>query len=1187
MRISGRSRSFRCSLLLTSAIAACAAVPALGQSRPSEVIDAAQSTRPTEVFDQAQGARPTDVVDSAQALVSLPGQDQPQVTINNNFTPTDVRDPTNITGIGQLVTDAGGGSVGLCTATLINPRTVIFAAHCVNTRAATAYGASTGGTGIAIGFETNTRANAAGQPDELVNWLTGGSTGPGRFKTNTAQALYNINQVFWNPASTAAASCTGPTSCFLEGDIATAVLDTPTRNIPTWTMLFSPLATPASINPATGTGYHVTISGYGQNGTGTTGVTGSDFRRRTAENMLGALTSINARNLFLFGTTGSPSRPQLLYWLDFDDPARGTAAANARDFNGFRDNALPREGITGPGDSGGPLILDQTFSRSTILGVLSGGSTFFAGQPQSSYGTQSFYQPLFLYWDWIVANNPYRYVASLAGNKNWEDPTAWVTTLDPAYQIISGGQLVNGLPTQLGGTNVATTPQFGEVCFQSPLNGTPITTNECQNLTTGAARNNVPNTPTGTSDSSSPLTAALLSSPDTVALDIAMGAATGLDGAIESPQADPGYRDGALAAPSLANGLPGATNFVPNNNDGVRATGVAARYYDVTMSAAGTITLNSTVTVDRYTIAGAQSQLTVTAGSLLTSLIDFNHVTGIINNNGTITSGGDYFFMSGLLTGSGTVRAPFVTSVLGNFAPGTLGTVGQQAFVGNLTLASGSTYAVDLGANLVSDRISVVSAGTGATDGAANVGGRVLISRVAGQTIRANDTFTILTAQNGVTGQFIAPSAISALLTPTLFYTSNSVQVRLVSGSYADAIVRTSPVQAAYAHLFDTNRGIGQFSTLYDFLDLQDAATIRSTFEALAPRTETLRTALATASVENNDILIRDRLTNLEYGSLGGTMSYIGRPVQTAQAALVAMPGQQLVQSDAGGSEATTTREGALPDTMSGFIAGGYLNGDSAPMPTAIPAGGRDRFNGWYLAGGLEFEVGDNAVGGVALSYTDLDGTTVAGAQTVRGSLVEGSLYGKTSLGGLTLDARLSAGALSTRSLRGATVGATTYTLEAKDSSLVVTSEVGLSKLWGDKIQFGPRIAGRASHIGYSRILETGGGPALSIERNPFNSVQGRAGIVVKTTGKIRAYATATYVHDFMDTPAVFGGSFAGGSSATAIFALAGQDQDWVEISGGLAVDTGRIVLSVGADTTIDRQDVTKQSYRGAIKLRF
>src|SRR4051794_38346262 len=56
----------------------------------------------------------------------------PNVVISLPGTSTSDIDTTNITGVGQLVTDEKNGFIGLCTGTLINPRTVIFAAHCVN-----------------------------------------------------------------------------------------------------------------------------------------------------------------------------------------------------------------------------------------------------------------------------------------------------------------------------------------------------------------------------------------------------------------------------------------------------------------------------------------------------------------------------------------------------------------------------------------------------------------------------------------------------------------------------------------------------------------------------------------------------------------------------------------------------------------------------------------------------------------------------------------------------------------------------------------------------------------------------------------------------------------------------------------------------------------------------------------------
>lgn len=1171
---------------------------------PAAAFAGNDAARPTDALEAPHGgAAITDALNDAafdaqrqaDARVSIvEAIEMPQITINNNFTPTDARDPVNINGIGQIVVDAGGGSVGLCTASLINPRVVLFAAHCVNTRAATAYGAGSGGVGVAIGFETNTRANAAGQPDELVNWLTGGSTGPGRFQTNRAQQLYNIDQVFWNPASIAPASCTAPTSCFLEADIATAVLDAPTRNVPTWALLFSPLSTPAAINPATGTGYHVGVAGYGRNGTGTTGAVGNDFRRRAAENMLGALTSINERNLFLFGTTGTPSRPQLLYWLDFDDPARGTATANPRDFNGFRDNALPREGSTGPGDSGGPLILDQAFSKSVILGVLSGGSTFFAGQPGGSYGSQAFYQPLFLYWDWIVANNPYRYVTATAGNRNWEDATAWVTTLDPAYNVISGGALAGGIPTELGGTIVATTPQFGEACFQSPLNSaTPPATNECQNLTTGAARNNVPNTPSGTSDSAPALTAVVTdtAAPDSVELAdtaAAVSLAGGVSGAmrdgieaVESPMAAPGFQDGPLPAPTLANGLPGATNFVPNNVNGVRTTGVAGRYYDVTLRNAGIVSLNSAVTIDRLTVLGASSQLTVTAGASLTSLIDVTHSTGIVQNNGTITTGGDYLFTSGLLSGTGRVNTPFLTSVLGNFAPGTLGTIGTLTIGGNLVMASGSTFAVDVGASGTSDLLAVVANGT--STGLANIGGRVIFSPSAGNIIRANNLYTILTAQGGVTGTFTS-SALSAILTSQLIYNANSVQARIVAGSYVP--LATTPVQLSYAYLLDRNRGVTGVSPLYDFLDLQSLGTIQATLESWAPRAETLKGAIGTAAIDNMSRFFRGRLASMDIaGGFGGSVATLGNPLQTVSR----MSGPiQSNRPEMGYAQAEETM-GSLPETVSVFFAGGYLDGESSSMATAVPFGGDDSFDGYYVAAGVESELGDNAGLGFALSYTDIEGTTAGAAQNAAGKLFQGTLYGKLqSDSGFVLDTQFSAALFRATTDRSAVLGPTTYRLQSKDDTLALSGEVGVSKSFdAGSLKVGPRAAMRFSRIAFTPTAEQGGPPALAFNRGRYDSVQGLAGLTLSGGMKIRPYASAYYVHEFEDKPASFGANFVGGVGLPAVFALTGTDSDWFEASAGIAFGSENFEVSVGADTTIGRSDVSNQSYRGTVTYRF
>ncbi|MGQ0659838.1 autotransporter domain-containing protein [Sphingosinicella sp.] len=1180
-----------------------------------------------DVRDSAQTGAALSIADARDMPLAPPISimnvtENPNVTINNNFTPNDIRDPVNVTGIGQIVTDAGGGFVGLCTGSLINPRTVIFAAHCVNQRAATAYGANSGGVGVGVGFETNTRANAPGQPDELVNWLTGGSTGPGRFQSNRAQQFYNGNQVLYNPASLAPASCTVPTSCFLEADIAMLSLDTPTRGVPQWVLLFSPLTSPAAINPANGTGYHVGIAGYGNTGNGTTGSAASGgFRRRVAENMLGALTSINRRNLFLFGSTGTTSRPQLLYWTDFDDPARGTATADPEDFNGYRDNALTREGLTGPGDSGGPLIIDQAFSRPVVIGVLSGGSTFFGGQPGGSYGAQSFYQPLFLYWEWIVANNPYRYVTANAGNRNWEDAATWVTTLDPAYQILTGGQLVNGIPTELGGALVAQTPQFGEVCFQTPLNTpAPPAFNECENLATGAARNNVPNTPTGTGDASAPLTVQIVegaqpadaeveqaaaSSSGTTTLsaggrlsladasDVAIsGAASGLiDGAIESPEAAPGYRDGALPAPSIANGLPGATNFVPNNVDPVRTTGALGRYYDVTLRNAGTITLSSAVTIDRFAIAAATAGLTINNGASLTSLIDITQTAGTMNVNGTLASGGDYALIGGLLSGSGTVRTPFLTSVLGTIAPGTVGTIGTLTVSGNVILSSGTQTAIDLGANGVSDLLRTTANGT--STGSIDLGGALVLNPVARATF--GSTYTIVNAAGGRTNTFASANALSAILRPTVTYTANTVLVQITAVPYLSVVNPNSPVQVAYARLLDGNRAnYTLLADLFGELDVLSQAQIQTVLETAAPRTEATQGSLARMSTDTMGRFYRDRISFLASGESGGTLTMIGNPIQLASNAINNMgdnAGGMQTMNDAGSSNLVQAH-GVLPDHVSAFLAGGFLDGRADALPSLIA--GRDELNGYYIAGGLELDLNEDTRIGVAIHYVDTEGLS-PGNQSTDGSLVEGNFYSMSNLGGgLIGTTQLSVGEFSVESRRPVVVGGTTFDLRGRNDGLAASGEIGLGyQMPVGSLTLTPNVAGRYTLVDFGDNRETGGGLALVIDSQRYESLQGRIGVdlggTIEGSVSISPRLTANWIHEFMDQPTLVRAGFAatGFGAAAQNFILPNADRNWGEIGGGLRLNTGRVSIDLSADTTIARGDLNYRTYRAGVTLRF
>ena len=1096
---------------------------------------------------QVAGGAGDYILEPQNATVALPPNNtattvpitDPSIVIAPPGTSVTDRDPTNVTGVGQMIVDQKNGFIGLCTGTLINPRTVIFAAHCVNeSPTGTAqdpwgYGTGAGQLPIAFGFAANN--NLAGN-SAFGHWLNG-TAGGAKYLTSLTDFLYNVNQVQYNPHSLDL----GLANNFLQGDVAIATLDTPAANIPTWALLFSALPAPSAIDPTTGTSYHVVLDGYGNSGTATSGSNvGVDYRRRLAENYLGLLGSLDDIDVNLFGIAPR-GRPQNLYQIDFDSSGAPNARTSPYDFNIFGDSALTGEGITGPGDSGGPLILDRAYAKQLVIAVLSGGTRYFAPQPSGSYGTSAFYQPLYLFWDYIAAANPYRYVGSVDGDGNWTDPTHWVTNLDPAYNVIVNGQLVNGIPTTLGDGINGTAGKFGYICDQEPA----FAFDQCVNNANGD-----------------------------VYFD---GIYVGNTGYVPTT---PGNT--VIPAATLANGLPGATNFVPNNIDPNATTHTNGRYFDVTLAAAGTTTLGGTsITIDRLTINNTAAKLTVNSGASLTSLININQLQGLVTNNGTISSVGDYMLLTGGITGNGRFNAPYFTSVSGMIMPGTAGTIGTLTFGGNLILSSGTVQFIDIGANNTSDKLAVT--------GVASIGGTVGFAPIAGYTIKAGDTFTILTAAGGLSGTYNAGIPFSAILSPKFVYTTNAVQMVVTPGKYADVVSASSPVQKAYAQLLDQDRGgpATNLAGIYLGLDLQNAATIQSTLEGLAPRNQTLSDALGTTIMDNMSRFYRDRLAGLHGGSLGGTLAVIGKPFQVASLALNGLQGQPEVRTDAGGE--MHQQAGRLPETMSGYLAGGYINGRSAPMMTATPLGGKDHFDGFYIAGGIETELGRHAVLGFSLSYSKLDGQTVSAPGSARTELIQGSVYAKLETpGGMVLDGIMSGGSFKANTVRVVNVLGTSYTLTGENTVPAISGEIGLGKNFdAGKITVTPRCAARGSHIDLSSFSETGGGPALRYARTSLDSFQGRAGLTLSGGTSIRPQLSAYWVLEFTRQAVSLGATFVGGNGPNALFALGGRDRDFAEVSGGLTVTTGKVDLSVSADTTISRDDVSNQSYRGTIAFHF
>jgi len=313
----------------------------------------------------------------------------------------------------------------------------------------------------------------------------------------------------------------------------------------------------------------------------------------------------------------------------------------------------------------------------------------------------------------------------------------------------------------------------------------------------------------------------------------------------------------------------------------------------------------------------------------------------------------------------------------------------------------------------------------------------------------------------------------------------------------------------------------------------------------------------------------------------GGTVAVIGRPIQLAATSLggFGASASPAVLSDAalnvGDSE---VRSGGVNEDMAVYLAGGFVNGDAGSMTLRNPpagSGGDDEFDGFFISGGLEYYLDESSFIG----------------NSAQATTIMGSVYGRAkTFADLVLDARLSIGTYNAKTLRTVGLGAQTFDLRTDDDSLVYSTEVGLSKeleLMGAIIA--PGIRGRAAKINFSDVNETGGGPALTIVRPDYNSVQGLAGVEFRSKpGKaLQLHASMNYVHEFVDNPNRFGANFVGGAGLLAPFALVNQDRNWGEVGVGLRYNTGNMSFDLAADTTVGRSDVQSQVYSGSVTFRF
>ncbi|MEV8520194.1 autotransporter-associated beta strand repeat-containing protein [Dyella marensis] len=251
-------------------------------------------------------------------------------------------------------------------------------------------------------------------------------------------------------------------------------------------------------------------------------------------------------------------------------------------------------------------------------------------------------------------------------------------------------------------------------------------------------------------------------------------------------------------------------------------------------SGAGTLTLDTA-----NPLTGAT---TVAAGTLIVG--DNSHPGATLGGAVTVNGGAT-------LGGIGTIGA---LDLSGTVVPGN--TTGTLTVTGNAVFHNGSSYQV--GATPQGQSSRIVVGGT-----ASILGGSVLVLGQPGNYAPRTD-YTILTAAQGLSGQFGAVSANLTFLTPVLSYTANAVNLSLQRNDVSfESVANTSNQKntaGALEHL-DPN------SPLYDALLTLDPATARHAFDQLSGE---MHGSIGTALFDDSHY-VRDAINNHLLGaSYGG-----------------------------------------------------------------------------------------------------------------------------------------------------------------------------------------------------------------------------------------------------------------------------------------------------------------------------
>ncbi len=1139
---------------------------------------------------------------SAGILATTPAQ---AVVPNDKYTPEDIYDKDNVwAGVGQMIIRQPDKRVGLCTGTAINPRMIIFAGHCVHSKSSEDYGSRFKKTPIGFGFQSKTR-------DSAISWIRSG------FTSVPDKLFFNMSDIIIHPDNSE--------KIWWRADVAIAASDTPMINVPTYSLLFSPLSGET----------HASMVGYGRTGSGTTGSSqGIDFKRRVGENMVGYMGSIDRYDKEIFDLKVKGNKdPQDLYYTDFDDPKRSKdlpGGVTGYDFNPIKGKrtALERESSTAGGDSGGPLMIDQKYGKPVVAGVLSGGSRHYVGQPSSSYGGTSFYQPLFLFANWIAENNPYKYVEWKGGDGHWTDISKWRQLIDPAYKIDDGsGKLINGIPDKDAGTT-GSTPDFGTLTKAPDRSYPPAGSSSSTPSSKKSSRPGLSSVAEGKTHNNrgqisvsdlldkQNIKTADSNSPGKQATTRLSGEkSSGLRGrAEEDSDSLPSLKATRLNTVGVARGI-GSTGFSPNNTDGEPGTAFEnpAQYFEVWMTRPGTVTLSGGgVEIDRLQLRNPAAEVNIAPDGDMAVLIDVVSEAGTLNIDGRLSTR-ELTMMRGLLSGSGTLEAQSLYVVGGGLAAGGLARTGALTTQADVMLTSASTFLYDI-SPLSQDSIQGIRN--------LSLNGRLIVNFLDGVRPKDGTSYQALSYSGEATGNF------SGIFLPGIFYGDTRAENGVVTltirrNSYVGHLsgvtggstglasgqpAQGSLAETAFALDAAHSAGADKMDPLFGELDFLTSARFGNVLQVLRPWQTLLADALVRSQSEN----IVSRFSDLSASAFSGVrgvhftgFSPSNRPVHVANldSREAFFAAAQASESSGGQKSEEEKGTSSLPESPGvgaslaqkgwGFsLGGGYIFGDAG---TGVSYD-REDIQSFYLMASLDKVIHDRFLVGASVDFSKGDSDIPKSVGSVDAKSYGITAYGAALLGhGFKLDAYAGLGRVKEKIRRRAFVHSKLFEVDGKsdgDRSFAGAS-LSYTKQWKNML-IRPALSVRHIKLKMKKYQETGSAIAQHVMKRDLKTTQLEAGIFVQgawelQSQRFRPFGKIAVVYDTDNKRDGISAVFVGDPTQTPFFVQGNsRTRVWGDMAVGIQTALGqRSHLSFSVRHTLGRGDLDFGSLNASVRVKF